>query len=149
MSTKAFCACVKKFDRLFFIGSSHMRYKANYVMHKCFDMPQRKLRRDKSISIGNVHFVYLSKSSAYADLWTMELERKNLTNRDVVLFQTGAHDMADFGIQVSTGYFFIIFRYYSAIESYATGTTRLILLLPLPPLFTSIKHFALHISKRH
>ena len=112
MSTKAFCARVNKFDRLFFIGSSHMRYKANYVMHKCFDMPQRKLRRDKSLSIGNVHFVYLSKSNAYADLWTMELEQKNLTYRDVVLFQTGAHDMAELGIQVCTGYFFIIVRYW-------------------------------------
>ena len=40
-------------------------------------------------------------------------------------------------------------RINSAIESYATGTTCLILLLPLPPLFTSRKHFALHISKRH
>ena len=112
MSTKAFCACVKKFDRLFFVGSSHMRYKANYVMHTCFDMPQRYLPRDRSLSIGNVHFVYVSKSSEYAELWAMELERKNLTDRDVVLFQTGAHDMADFGIQVCTGYLFVIVRYH-------------------------------------
>ena len=40
-------------------------------------------------------------------------------------------------------------RINSAIESYATGTPCLILLLPLTPLFTSIKHFALYISKRH
>ena len=37
----------------------------------------------------------------------------------------------------------------SAIESYATGTPCLILLLPLTPLLTSRKHFALYISKRH
>ena len=37
----------------------------------------------------------------------------------------------------------------SAIQSYATGTPCLILLLPLTPLFTSRKHFALYISKRH
>ena len=40
-------------------------------------------------------------------------------------------------------------RINSAIESYATGTPCLILLLPLTPLFTSRKHFALYISKRH
>ena len=37
----------------------------------------------------------------------------------------------------------------SAIKSYATGTSCLILLLPLTPLFTSRKHFALYVSKRH
>ena len=40
-------------------------------------------------------------------------------------------------------------RINSAIESYATGTPCLILLLPLTPLFTSRKHFALYISKRY
>ena len=40
-------------------------------------------------------------------------------------------------------------RINSVIESYATGTTCMILLLPLPPLFTSRKHFALHISNLH
>ena len=104
LAADSFCSCVKEYDRLILIGSSHMRYKAIYVMFRCFDMPQRYLPIDRSLTIGNVQFVFVSKSRDYAHVWTDVLQRKNLTERDMVIFQTGAHDMADFGIRVSGRY---------------------------------------------
>ena len=39
MNESALCACVKSFRKLIMVGSSHVRFKADYLIWKCYKLP--------------------------------------------------------------------------------------------------------------
>ena len=50
---------------------------------------------------GNIHYLSRTKMFQYPVLWEKYLKNETLGQRDVVIIQTGAHDMAHLGIQRS------------------------------------------------
>ena len=99
MSKSSLCTCVKKIRKLFLFGPSHMRYKTDYIITSCYELPPGLERKYTSVTVENVNFVNLSRMKQFATLWEKHMENKKLDRRDVVLIQTGAHDMSFSGIQ--------------------------------------------------
>ena len=102
----AICECLRrKFDRFVMVGSSHMRYKSDYMMTRCLgerSMDKVK-RRHGSFSKGNKYFYIASYSQDFVPLWENYLQKLNLTKNSIVLFQTGAHAVAYRGINNAIG----------------------------------------------
>ena len=94
----ALCARVKTFRKLIMVGSSHMRFKADYLIWKCYQLPSNLSARHHSLTVGNIHFIWRSHGRHFVTLLEKELSRDKLDRNDVVLTQTGAHDMAYNGL---------------------------------------------------
>ena len=94
---KAMCDCIENtIDKLVMIGASHMRYKFDYLFATCFGESALKHRSRKhgSTSFGKrLHFISATNSYDFEPLWNDSLKGLNLTNRSVILFQTGSHDL--------------------------------------------------------
>ena len=101
MNESALCACVKKFRKLIMIGSSHMRFKADYLIWKCYKLPAGLTPDHHSLSVGNIDFVWRSYGSHFETLQNDELGRNKLNRNDVLIVQTGAHDMARIGLPLT------------------------------------------------
>ena len=99
MNHSILCACVKRFRRLIMIGSSHMRFKADYLIYKCYELPAGLKPRHYELSVGNISFIWRSLGIHFTTLLNKELASDKLDRNDVVILQTGAHDMAYIGLQ--------------------------------------------------
>ena len=98
LNKSALCARVKKFRKLIMVGSSHMRIKADYLIWKCYQLPSNVSAKHRSLTVGNIHFIWRSRGSHFETLLEEELSPDRLDRNDVVLTQTGAHDMAYNGL---------------------------------------------------
>ena len=98
-SKSALCGCVKKIRKLFCIGSSHMRFKCDYIMSQCYDFPVGMPFQHKALTVGNIHHLSMSMMHRFPTLWDTYLKNETLGRRDVVIIQTGAHDMAKTSVQ--------------------------------------------------
>lgn len=92
------CSCIKNIRKLFMIGASHMRYKADYIISTCYRLPLDLTKRHSTITVENVHYLSLQKIVEYSDLWDTHLRKEALDGRDVIMVQTGAHDMVLYGL---------------------------------------------------
>ena len=99
MDKSAFCGCIRQIRKLFCIGASHMRNKCDSIMSLCYKLSPDIPQQHKAITIANVHFINVSRMYKYAQLWTTHLSDERLGLGDVVMIQTGAHDMAHVGMQ--------------------------------------------------
>ncbi|KAI0222674.1 hypothetical protein LSAT2_026065 [Lamellibrachia satsuma] len=78
-----------------------MRYKCDYFMSLCYNLPSDVPIQHSTLNVGNVHYLSKSKFFKFPTVWEKCLQQENLGRRDVVIIQTGAHDMAHLGIQRS------------------------------------------------
>ena len=101
MNESALCACVKSFRKLIMVGSSHMRFKADYLIWKCYKLPEGLQSNHHSLSVGNIEYTWRSHGSHFKTLLNDELGRDKLNRNDVVIVQTGAHDMAYVGLPLT------------------------------------------------
>ena len=99
MSKSALCGCVKKIRKLFCIGASHMRFKCDYIMSQCYDFPADVPIQHDALTVGNIHHLSVSMMFKFPKLWNTYLKHETLDRRDVVIIQTGAHDMAKTSMQ--------------------------------------------------
>ena len=99
MTISEFCGCITKIRKLFCFGASHMRYKSDYIMSKCYNVPSNVPQKYLSLTVENVHFHSVTKMFEYPPLWEKYLKNETLGRRDVVIIQIGAHDMVRPGIQ--------------------------------------------------
>ncbi|KAI0220640.1 hypothetical protein LSAT2_027871 [Lamellibrachia satsuma] len=106
LDVKAICDCVsKKFDRIVMAGSSHMRYKFDYLMSNCYgDRSTLKIeRKHRTFTVNNTHFYETMYSTDFVPLWEETLLQLNLTRKSIVFLQTGAHDVTNRGIDSILG----------------------------------------------
>ena len=88
------CGCVKKYRKLFLVRSSHMRFKFDYIIDACYEMPSNVPVQHNRLVVENVSFISVTRMSEFVVLWRMTLEKESLGEGDMVVVQTGAHDMA-------------------------------------------------------
>ena len=98
MNTTSLCKRVKRLGRLIMVGASHMRFKADHIIIQCYMIPKSVARKHSSVTIGNVELIYRRKATDFKHL-AEELASRNLTKADVILIQTGAHNMAFDGLR--------------------------------------------------
>ena len=98
MNTTSLCKRVKRLGRLTMVGASHMRYKFDHIIIQCYAMPKSVARKHSSVTIGNVELIERRKATDFKHL-AEELASRNLTKADVVLIQSGAHNMEFDGVQ--------------------------------------------------
>ena len=94
VSISDLCGCVKKYRKLFLIGSSHMRFKFDYIITACYEMPSNVPVQHNRLVVENVSFISVTRMSEFVVLWRMTLDIESLGEGDMVMVQTGAHDMA-------------------------------------------------------
>ena len=99
MTKSAICSCIKNIRKLFCIGASHTRFKCDYYMHMCYNIPPHIPTQHLSLSVENIHYLTVNKVFQFPNLWENYLKNETLDRHDVVIIQTGAHDMAHIGIQ--------------------------------------------------
>ena len=99
MSKSDVCGCVTKIRKLFYFGASHMRFKGDYIMSTCYNVPLNVPQKYKSLTVENIRFLSVTKVFQYPALWEKYLKNETLGERDVIIIQTGSHDMAHIGIQ--------------------------------------------------
>ena len=80
--------------KLFLVGSSHMRFKFDYIITACYEMPSNVPVQHSRLVVENVSFVSVTRMSEFVVLWRMTLEKESLSEGDMVILQTGARDMA-------------------------------------------------------
>ena len=88
-----FCLRIRRFRRIIMIGSSHMRYKFNYISLKCMHSFGPKKRKHGSAKVDGMIYKGVLNMISMADFWTKHLGNMNLTKHDAVIIQHGAHDM--------------------------------------------------------
>ena len=88
----SFHSCVRRHKRFVMVGSSHMRFKADYLFLNCFSLPSNVPRKHERISVGNIDFIWLRFLAEYESAWAKYLQPLNITRGDVVFIQTGAWD---------------------------------------------------------
>ena len=94
------CACVKRFGNVYMFGASHMRYKFNYLLEECYGRPTNLSQKHKSQSVGNLHYRWCSFADQFDGILSSNVTFKR---NDLVLLQTGAHDLARRGVAASMG----------------------------------------------
>jgi len=94
---KAMCDCIEKtFDKFVMIGASHMRYKFDYLVTTCLGESALKhydIKHGSASIRKRLHFISALRSDDFKPLWNVFLDGLHLTNRSVILFQTGCHDL--------------------------------------------------------
>ena len=106
LDANAICDCVwKRFDRFVMAGASHMRYKFDYLMTRCYGegFMYKIERKHRSFSTNNTHFYITMFGPDFLPLWENVLQNLKLTRKSIVLFQTGAHDITNRGIGRAMG----------------------------------------------
>ena len=87
----SFHRCVRH-KRVVMVGSSHMRFKADYLFLNCYSLPSNVPRKHEGISVGNIDFIWLRFLAEYESAWAKYLQPLNITRGDIVFIQTGAWD---------------------------------------------------------
>ena len=101
ISVTNLCRCVKNIRKLFMIGASHMRYKADVVISSCYIMSEKIPMLHSTLTVGNVQYINLTHILEFRNIWDRHLKKERLDERDVVVIQTGAHDTAQAGSRVT------------------------------------------------
>ena len=70
------CGCVKKYRKLFLVGSSHMRFKFDYITTACYEMPSNVPVQHNRLVVENVSFISVTRMSECVVLWRMTLEKE-------------------------------------------------------------------------
>ena len=99
MKDSALCGCVKNIRKLVMVGSSHMRYKFDHIAYLCYTMPVDLKRKHQSFKKENINFLWVPTIDQFPKLWDDSLSKEKLGKRDVLIIQTGAHDMGLIGMQ--------------------------------------------------
>ena len=103
LNRSSLCACVKSFGNIYMYGSSHMRFKFDYLLDECYERPAGWIRKHGKASVGNLHYNWYRFSDQFGKI----LSDRNDTfkKKDLVFVQTGAHDTCCRGLAVamSTG----------------------------------------------
>ena len=68
-----FCLRIQRFRRIILIGSSHMRYKFNYISLKCMHSFGPKKRKHGSAKVNGTIFISVLNMISMADFWTTTL----------------------------------------------------------------------------
>ena len=97
------CACVKSFGNIYMYGSSHIRYKYDYMIDKCYKRPADLVRKHYTISVANLHYSWTIFSDEFGRI--LSDKGHSLKEKDLVFVQTGAHDLSTRGLAIamSTG----------------------------------------------
>ena len=98
MNKITLCKRLKWIGRVVMVGSSHMRYKADHIIIQCYKMPVNISRKHTSMAVNNIAFLRRRWTKEFR-LLPAELLKRNLTKGDLVLIQTGAHDMGYDGLE--------------------------------------------------
>ena len=99
MNESELCGCVKNIRKLVMVGSSHMRYKFDHIAYLCYKMPVDLKMKHESFTKENINYLWMPKIEEFPKLWDDRLSEEKLGKRDVVIIQTGAHDMSLIGMQ--------------------------------------------------
>ena len=118
-----FCLRIRRFRRIIMIGSSHMRYKFNYISAKCNHAIGPKERKHGSAEVNGITYIYSTHMITIAGVWTKHLEVMNLTKHDAVIIQHGAHDIAHY--HTRTGVLTNLPKYLEYIKSIKRHSVRL------------------------
>ena len=97
------CACVKSFGNISMYGSSHMRYKFDYLVDKCYERPADLIKKHHNASVANLQFSWNIFSDEFGRI--LSDRNRTLKEKDLVFIQTSAHDLSTRGLAVtmSTG----------------------------------------------
>ena len=96
LSAQLMCDCITKMGRLILMGSSHMRYKFSYIAYQCFNITGVGFTGNRE-PVGNVHYYQFFRSENFTHSFKRYLKDIQLVESDVLLVQTGAHDLAGVG----------------------------------------------------
>ena len=100
LTRNTLCACVKRFGNIYMFGASHMRFKFDYLMEECYERPANLSQKHSSTSVGNLHYRWCTYADQFARIFS---SKGTLKRNDLVLLQTGAHDLARRGMAASMG----------------------------------------------
>ena len=98
MNRKTLCERLRHMGRLVFVGASHMRYKSDHLIIKCYSMPPDVDRKHSSVVVDNIDFIQRLYAIEFRSI-PAELAKRNLSTGDLVFVQTGAFDMFRDGLQ--------------------------------------------------
>ena len=98
LSTKGMCDCIKKIRRLIMMGSSHMRYKYAYIAKQCYNRTGVGFSGNTNPVTKNVQFVEFLQAEHFTKSFRRRLGDIQFGDNDVLLVQTGAHDLARKGL---------------------------------------------------
>ena len=118
-----FCLRIRLFRRIIMIGSSHMRYKFNYISAKCNHAIGPKKRKHGSAQVNGITYIHSTHMITMADVWTTHLDNMNLTKHDAVIIQHGAHDIAHY--HTSTGVLKSLPKYIGYMKAIKRHSVRL------------------------
>ncbi|KAI0237916.1 hypothetical protein LSAT2_011462, partial [Lamellibrachia satsuma] len=103
LNRSTLCACVKSFGNIYMYGSSHMRFKFDYLLDECYKRPTDLAKKHGKACVGNLHYTWYRFSDQFGRILS---DRKDtFKKKDLVFLQTGAHDTSSRGLAVamSTG----------------------------------------------
>ena len=98
LSTKGMCDCIKKIRRLIMMGSSHMRYKYAYIAKQCYNRTGVGFNGKINPVTKNVQYAEFFLATNFTESFSRHIGDIQLGDNDVLLVQTGAHDLAFKGL---------------------------------------------------
>ena len=99
LNKSTLCACVKSFGDVYMYGSSHMRFKFDYLMDVCYKRPAGLLFKHQDVNVGNLHYSWYQYSNDFGRI--LSNRKATFKKKDLVFLQTGAHDTTSLGLVVS------------------------------------------------
>ena len=95
LSTKRMCACVRSMNHLIMVGSSHMRYKFNYIVETCYNPGGNfpKFKRYK-----NIIFIQLFYAEDVSKTILSAIGDMTFTETDMVFVQSGSWNLQKLGL---------------------------------------------------
>lgn len=100
INRQAACLCLKsKYKTIYALGASHLRNIAYYFMELCQNLPYSgKLGNAKThnnLKVSNIHFKWLNYANNLSEFFNnISQDTSTVHHNDVILFQTGAWDLA-------------------------------------------------------
>ena len=103
LNRSSMCACVKRCGNIYMYGSSHMRFKFDYLLYECYKRPTDFAKKHVKSSVGNLHYTWYRFTDQFGRL--LSDRKDNFKKKDLVYIHTGAHDTSSRGLAVamSTG----------------------------------------------
>ena len=92
------CRCVKRFDQIVLMGSSHMRYKFDFFWELCLSGTNQMPRKHSSSSVGNIMYKNRPVVHSFESMRHVEITNVSLTRDSLMILQTGTHDIVFSGL---------------------------------------------------
>ena len=102
-------------------------------MHMCYDIPPFLPKHHLSLKVKNILYLTVGKVSEFPKLWDIRLKQYRLGRRDVVIIQTGAHDMAHIGIQDTMNVSLVLVNMLSDIQKKSEKDGFKLVFVTTPP----------------